>query len=234
MERSAASHDKTTLPSGTSLRARQRRSKRPLSKRLLRLALYCLVAGFIALIVWCAALFMIIVRFEGQPGSVLPKGNDVGIVLGASLWSDRPSPGLLERLDYALSLYEEGVFERFLVSGGLDDNGATITEAEGMRRYLTAQGVPDADIVLEPKEHSTLENLKFSQAIMSENGWHTAVIVTHQYHGSRAANIAKALRYDPVQVSVTDSRVLHLTYNRTREVLAYTKWLADKWLLHAA
>lgn len=222
------------MSSGTSLAAQEQRRTRPLAKRLLKLALYGMAAGIAALIIWCGTLFAIIIRYEGEPVSALPKHNDVGIVLGASLWADKPSPGLQERLDYALTLYREGDFDRFLVTGGLDNNGATITEAEGMRRYLIGQGVPDSDIVPEPRAHSTLENLKFSQAIMKENGWRTAVIVTHQYHGSRAADIAKALHYVPVQVTVTDSRVLNMPYNRAREVLAYTKWLADKWLLHAA
>lgn len=219
--------------SGRAVRARRAQRERPIAKRLLKIALICAASGAAALLIWCSALLAIIMRYEGQPESSL-KHADVGIVLGASLWDDKPSPGLQERLDYALELYKAGDFDRFLVTGGLDSNGATITEAEGMRRYLLAKGVPDSDIVLEPKAHSTLENLKFSQAIMNTSGWHTAVIVTHQYHGSRAADIAKALHYDPVQVSVTDSRVLNMTYNRAREVLAYTKWLADKWLLHAA
>lgn len=232
LERSAGREDEA-IPPGMSPRVRRQRWKRPLSKRLQRLALICAASGGAALMIWCGTLFAIIMRYNGLPENQL-KHADVGIVLGASLWEDKPSPGLQERLDYALTLYKGGAFDRFLVTGGLDNNGATITEAEGMRRYLLSQGVPDEDIVLEPEAHSTLENLKFSQAIMNASGWHTAVIVTHQYHGSRSANIAQALHYDPVQLSVTESNVLNMPYNRAREVLAYTKWLADKWLLHAA
>ncbi len=66
---------------------------------------------------------------------------------------------------------------------------------------------------------------------MEEAGWRSAVIVTHNYHGSRAADIAATLGFDPVQVSGTDSRVLHMNYHETREVLAYTKWLVLKWFL---
>lgn len=212
--------------------AKRRARQRPLARRLVSVAWRIAVCGAIALLVWCGTLLAIILRYEGQPMDSL-KHADVGIVLGASLWNDKPSPGLKERLDQAMKLYRAGAFDRFLVTGGLDAGGATVTEAEGMRQYLLKQGVPDSDIVVEPKARSTLENLKFSQAIMQANGWRTAVIVTHQYHGSRAASIAKALHYDPVQVSVTDSDVLMMSYHRTREVLAYTKWLGEKWLLHA-
>ncbi|WP_240489055.1 YdcF family protein [Cohnella thermotolerans] len=202
------------------------------SRRLLRLLAWCLALGAAALIVWCATLFFIILRYDGQPAGGALKHADVGIVLGASLWRDKPSPGLRERLDHALELYRAGDFDRFLVSGGLDNNGATLTEAEGMRNYLLAQGVPADAVVMETKSHSTCENLKFSQAIMQHNGWTTAIIVTHQYHGSRAGDIAASLGYSPVQVSVTDSQAMNMAYHRTREVLAYTKWLGQKWLLH--
>ncbi|RIE04900.1 YdcF family protein [Cohnella faecalis] len=184
--------------------------------------------GILAIAVWCGTLYSIIVRFDGIPNSGTPVQADVGIVLGATLWNDKPSPGLQERLDHALTLYRQGAFKQFIVTGGLDDNGATLTEAAGMRNYLVLQGVPEADIALDTESRSTYENLLFAKAIMDKRQWKSAVIVTHRYHGSRAGSIAKQLGYSPVQVSVTDSKVLKLSYHKTREVLAYTKWLLDK------
>ncbi|MBB6691163.1 YdcF family protein [Cohnella xylanilytica] len=209
------------------------RSRRSPAGRLLRLIAWCAAAGATVLAVWCATLFFVSLSYEDHPSVGRMKHADVGIVLGAKLWDDKPSPGLRERLDHALALYKADKFDRFLLSGGLDAGGAKLTEAEGMRDYLIGQGVPPEDIVLEPNSHSTYENLQFSRDIMRENGWNVALIVTHQFHGSRAGDIAGTLGYDPVQVSVVDSRVLNMAYNRTREVLACTKWLAEKWLLHA-
>nr|WP_286672382.1 YdcF family protein [Cohnella hashimotonis] len=183
-----------------------------------------------ALFLWCGSLFVVIWRFDGEPAKGLPAQSDVGIVLGASLWNDKPSPGLQERLDQAVSLYKANVFSRFIVTGGLDAGGAALTEAEGMRDYLRQRGVSASAIFIEPAATSTYENLKFSKAIMQAHGWHTAVIVTHQYHGSRSLDIAKALDYERPQVSVTDSKAMNMAYHRTREVLAYTKWLLQKWL----
>lgn len=222
-ERDAVSGDARQGPE-PSLRGVRGRRKR------IKYAAYVVCAGLLALFVWCGSLFIVINRFEGQPPEGLPDPSDVGIVLGASLWDNKPSPGLRERLDHALSLYKSHVFGRFIVTGGLDAGGAVLTEAEGMRNYLLQQGVPADAIVVEPKATSTYENLNFSQLIMQERGWRTAVIVTHQYHGARSLDIAEALHYEHPQVSVTQSKVMNMAYHRTREVLAYTKWLLQKWL----
>lgn len=211
--------------------SRMRRKSRGGKRRLLRVLLRVFLLGAAALALWCLALFVVIFRYEGQPAAGAPAKSDTAIVLGASLWNDVPSPGLAERLDHAFELYRAGTVRHLLLTGGLG-SGATITEAEGMRNYLLDKGVPAETMELETKSTSTYENLKFSKSIMEERGWKTAVIVTHQYHGSRAGDIAEFLGYDPVQVSVTESEVLQMSYHRTREVLAYTKWLGQKWLLH--
>lgn len=153
---------------------------------------------------------------------------EVAIVLGASLWNDKPSPGLRERLDHAYGLYEAGVVDRLIVSGGLDANGATITEAEGMKRYLTERGVPADRIVPEPEATSTYENLLYSKRIMDREGWGGPIIVTHRYHGARAYDIARFVGFVDATVSLTDSQTMWMPYHEARETLAYTKWLADK------
>ncbi len=200
-------------------------------KRRLRVWSWIAVSGALALLIWCFALYSIITRYEGTPKANVPVTADVGIVLGATLWNNAPSPGLRERLDLGLELFRSGAFKSFIVTGGLDDNGATLTEAEGMRNYLIAQGVPESSILLDSESSSTYENLLFAQDIMESQDWNTAVILTHDYHGSRAADIARKLDYEPVPVRVTRSKVLKMSYHETREVLAYTKWLATKMFL---
>ncbi|MBP1977192.1 YdcF family protein [Cohnella thailandensis] len=211
----------------------QKPSARPRGRKYLKRAIGIAAAGAAALVIWCLSLFMIINRYEGLPKSGTVQPADVGIVLGAKLWQDKPSPALEERLNLALELYRTGAFDRLIMSGGLDVEGdATLTEAEGMRDYLVSKGVPEEAIRLDSESHSTYENLLFSGRIMKEEGWNRAVIITHQYHGSRAQDIAEFLDYEDVQVQVADSKVLNMAYHRTREVLAYTKWLGEKWLLH--
>jgi uncharacterized SAM-binding protein YcdF (DUF218 family) len=197
----------------------------------IRAILWLATVGIVALVIWCSTLYYLITHFEGKPKPGTTVSADVGIVLGATLWNNEPSPGLRERLDRGIELYSSGAFKNFIVTGGLDNNGATLTEAEGMRNYLVEQGIPETSIVMDSLSRSTYENLSFAQEIMDRNDWDTAVVVTHDYHGSRAADIAGKLGYKPVQVSVTHSKVLNMSYHETREILAYTKWLITKMFL---
>lgn len=154
--------------------------------------------------------------------------RQVAIVLGAALWNDKPSPGLRERLDLAYKLYADKKVDYLIVSGGLDANGATITEAEGMKRYLVDRGVPSENVIEEREATSTYENLLFSKKIMEREGWSKPVIVTHQYHGARAADIASFVDLDQAAVSLTDSKAMFMPWHKFRETLAYTKWIAMK------
>ncbi|MCM3271617.1 YdcF family protein [Paenibacillus elgii] len=154
--------------------------------------------------------------------------HDVGIVLGAALWQTTPSPALKERLDRAVELYQAGVIPRIIVSGGYDRADSLLTEAEGMRNYLVDKGVPSESIYLENEARSTLQNMLFSQTIMREHGWTSAVIVTHRYHAVRALDMARFLGYASPSVSPMESSVLSMAWHKGRETLALTKWQWDK------
>lgn len=172
-------------------------------------------------------------KIESAIRQELPISADVGIVLGAALWNDEPSPGLRERLDQALKLYRERRVPRLIVSGGLDNNRSTLTEAEGMKHYLVEQGMPEQDVVTENEARSTYENLLFSKRIMERNGWERAIIVTHHYHGARALDMARFIGMKEPHVSTTASTVMYMPWHRARETLAFTKWELDKLLLGA-
>lgn len=180
---------------------------------------FTLLVGWIAFIQW---------KVQVGPHQALPKQVDVGIVLGASLRNDIPSPGLQERLDLAVDLYKQGRFKNLIVTGGLDHNGSTLTEAEGMRDYLVKNGVPKAGIFIEPKATSTYENLLFSKQIMDEKGLVSSIIITHKFHGSRSQDIAETIGFIDPLVSSTKSEVLFMPYHDTRETLAYTNWYLTK------
>ncbi|WP_442604029.1 YdcF family protein [Paenibacillus sp. KN14-4R] len=169
-------------------------------------------------------------KIQSAPYGKTPDHADVGIVLGAALWKDVPSPGLAERLDHAADLYTKGVFSQIIVSGGMDAGGM-ITEAEGMKRYLINKQVPESNISLEDRSTSTYENLLFSKQIMNEHNWQSAVIVTHHYHGARALDIANFLGLPNTYLSTTDSKVLYMPWHQARETLAFTKWKLESWFL---
>lgn len=195
-----------------------------LAGRLLRVMLIALSVGVLA----SGWLLWQITHYD--PPNPVPQ-RQAAIVLGAALWNDRPSPGLQERLDQALRLYEAGRVDKLIVSGGLDRNGSKLTEAQGMRLYLVDKGVPKEDILLENRATSTYENLVFSREAGEKNGLSSYLIVTHEYHAPRALDMARFLGFDDPVVSSVKSKVLSASRNQTREVLAYGKWKLDKLLL---
>lgn len=195
-------------------------------RRILLFLVCCVLAGLLW-IVFC--LYQIgsvdrnpaVSRYAQEPA-------DAGIVLGASMWGDMPSPGLQERLNHALADYREGKFAKIILTGGLDKPEYKYTEAEGMAIFLIARGVPEEALLLENEARSTYENLLFSQQIMEEHGLKSAVIITHNYHGNRAYEIAKMLNYDQPGLSLTETKVLKPNQTVLREILAYTKWKLDQ------
>ncbi|WP_051620441.1 YdcF family protein [Paenibacillus sp. UNC451MF] len=192
--------------------------------RVVRLALVLVILCLI----WTVYLLW---RMESFPDNPQARG-DVGIVLGAALWQNIPSPALKERLNRAVELYRTGQIQQILVSGGLDSVYSKLTEAEGMRNYLLEQGIPNSAIVMEKQSTSTYENLLYSQRLFKQYGWHSAVIITHRYHAVRAMDIAKFLEYDQLIASPMDSAVLMMSWHKSREILAWTKWELDKVLLN--
>ena len=122
--------------------------------------------------------------------------EDALIVLGCGVRGDRVSVGLARRLDKAVAYYKEHPGVLIVVSGG-QGTQETIPEAEAMARYLAAQGVAAAQIIQEPRAASTLENLRFSDALLRErfpNGYRAA-LVTSRFHVFRAEHIAYALGF---------------------------------------
>ncbi|MBA9084091.1 uncharacterized SAM-binding protein YcdF (DUF218 family) [Fontibacillus solani] len=184
----------------------------------------------LACILWLVYVIAQIGSIERNPAVVkqMTTPADAGILLGAAMWGDQPSPGLEERLQLSLKDYRDGKFQVFILTGGLDRPEYRYTEAEGMAIYLEAHGVPRDKILLENKATSTYENLKFSKEIMEEHGLKTALIMTHTYHGNRALEISQMLGYSDPKLSLTETKVLKPTQKTAREILAYTKWKMDQ------
>lgn len=149
-----------------------------------------------------------------------------GLVLGAALWDDRPSPALKERLNLAHQLYREGMVQYLILSGGKGDDG--LTEAEGMKRYLTDLGIPPDRLLLEDQSRNTAENIANSKKILVERNWKRIYLITHDYHMYRALLLAKKEGIDALPAPV-HSRVLFIPYHKFRESLALLKmWILEK------
>ena len=99
-----------------------------------------------------------------------PKASDVIIVLS----------GDTGRLEYGVKLFQQGYADRLLCTGG---------GARAMQREAIAMGIPEDDILVERRSHSTFENATNSWQMMQEQGLKTAIVVTSAYHTRRASII---------------------------------------------
>ena len=171
----------------------------------------------------------VLYRMRVVERNAAPRRADVAIVLGAAIWGEQPSPGLRERLDMAVWLFEQGYTPYLIVTGGVG-KGQSVSEAVVMKRYLVERGVPAEKVLTEDRSTTTYENLRNSIPLLKRHRFATACIVSHGYHLARALNIAAMLQIHAFPVAAPTS-ALNLYYHTAREVLAYTKWKV-KQLLH--
>ncbi len=156
-----------------------------------------------------------------------PKPADAMIVLGGGIdpVDGTPRATLAYRLDRAVELYAAGYAPLIIVSGGQGAN-EPISEAESMRRYLEARGVPADAILLEDKSTNTQQNMEFSKALMDVQGCDTALIVTSDYHLWRALRLAQRAG---IAASGAGSRnsvtPLYALKNLARETFSWAKYL---------
>lgn len=132
---------------------------------------------------------------------------DAIVVLGAAQYDGRPSPQLAARLDHVVTLWNEGLAERVVVTGG-NQPGDRFTEASASRDYLVERGVPDSAILAEDTSHNTYDSLAAVADLLEPLGAERVLLVTDPFHTARAELIAGELGLDarssPTPTSVVD------------------------------
>ena len=150
-------------------------------KKVVKAILCVILAGAL---VGAAALSWVVYQ-EAHAGDELQK-SDVIIVLGARVRPDGTLSNSLEyRMQTALAAYEAGYADRFIVCGA-QGGDEPCTEASAMKAYLTARGVPEASVFTDDQSFNTRQNIDHAKAIMDEQGFSTAIVVTNAYHVARA------------------------------------------------
>ena len=115
---------------------------------------------------------------------------DAIVVMGAAQYDGRPSPQLAARLDQVVEIWPQGYASLVVVTGG-NQTGDRFTEAETSAAYLVERGVPESVIVLENSGSTTIESLNNVEAILSERGLSSVLIVTDPYHALRSRLVAE-------------------------------------------
>lgn len=146
--------------------------------------------------------------------------RDVAMVMGASVWGDRPSPYLKGRLDVAADLYHSGKAKVLIVSGSISDN-----EPKTMRSYLMEQGVDYRDIVLDEGG----DNSYTSCAVAKRRfGVDQLTVVSQDYHLPRTVAACQLQGVDAIG-SADVIKIKNDAYNRyqRRELGANVKLMIN-------
>ena len=165
-------------------------------RRLLLTLALAACAGLAWLLIISA---LVIQGFSGD--AILPA--ECALVFGAAVHNQRgdlsttpeafAGPGILRRVRTASHLYNEGLVERLIMTGGTGQ-GMSTSEAEVMREVALEEGIDSKDIVLEEQSHSTIENLFYSQPLTADCA--SVIGVSDAYHLTRIRLIASGMGWE--------------------------------------
>ncbi len=193
----------------------------------LRMLTALVLAGILA---YGGIVAMICVEEGKVPKTLAANANyDAIIVLGAQVKPDRTlSVQLTWRMDAAAEAYEKKNVP--IVVCGAQGPDEPCTEAEAMRDYLLKKGIPEDDILTDPRSFNTNENLENAQELLK--GYQDikrVLIVTSDYHVPRSMAIAQDLGFEAEGYGAKCLPERWIK-NHAREALAWCKYWAKKYL----
>ncbi|WP_313812484.1 YdcF family protein [Glutamicibacter sp.] len=149
--------------------------------------------------VFTAGVFAMLLLYAWVHAKFPAKGRGAAVVvLGARTIDGKVTPLLRGRLDKGIELYgsQKDPHPLMVPTGG---QGHDEIEPEGvsMARYLREQGIEQEQILVEDRAKDTIENLKFSDALVREQQTEGRLwLVTSDYHALRAGLASKQLGLD--------------------------------------
>ena len=146
------------------------------------------------------------------------KDIDCIIILGAGIWGDKPSPMLEDRLLEGISLYEDNVSSKIIMSG--DHGKEDYDEVNIMKNFAIEKGVPSENIFMDHAGFSSYESIYRAKEIFKAK---KVVIVTQKYHLYRALYIANKLGLDAYGAGADPRQYVGAMYREFREILARNK-----------
>jgi vancomycin permeability regulator SanA len=152
--------------------------------------------------------------------------NNVGVVLGAAVWSgNKPSPSLVGRVDKALKLFEQKKISQIYLTGS--NAPGELTEAEVALQYIKNKGINTSQIFIEKETTSTNEQIQFVKEILTTKSKKNIIVISDGFHLVRVLEIAK---FNKLKILVSASALSQsfdkVLYNNIRESIALTVfWL---------
>ncbi len=182
------------------------------------------IAVFLAVVLaLCMAALFIIAKTRPAPSGAY----SAVIILGAQVKEDGTlSEQLKDRLDLGLQLWRARPESTIVVCGGRGTN-EPVAEGDAMKSYLTANGVPDNQVLAETQSRNTKENIRLAKAMLGQEN--RAVIITSDYHVLRAVRIAKDEGFEAEGAGAATKPEWFIK-NYARETLAWGKYFLNRWL----
>lgn len=144
---------------------------------------------------------------------------DYILILGCRVYSDGTLSHMLQdRVSVGVSLYQAGVSDCLLMSG--DHQGEYYNEVDPMKQAAIEQSVPEGAIITDPYGISTYDSVYRAISLFKGK---RIVIVTQEYHLSRALYVAEKLGAEAYGVSADLRPYSKQFFREVREVLARCK-----------
>lgn len=192
-------------------------------KRKIRTVLIVFTALFLLGVLAVAGINIYMIAFSNarkmtsQEAAKL-KDVDCIMVLGCGVRGDSPTPLLADRLQRGVEVFELEAAPKILMSG--DHGQEDYDEVNVMKQYALDAGISETDIFMDHAGFSTYESMYRAKEIF---GIDKMIIVTQDYHLSRAVYIANKLGIEAYGVA-SDYRSFSGQLGRdSREVLARVK-----------
>lgn len=143
---------------------------------------------------------------------------DYIVVLGAGIRRGKPSPMLEDRLKTGISLYNNDISNKILITGDhMNDNYDEVTV---MKNYLLEHGIPEEDIITDNYGISTYDSIYRVKNVYKSN---KVVIVSQRYHLYRALFLSDNLDLESYGVEADLRYYYGQWYREIREILARNK-----------
>lgn len=143
---------------------------------------------------------------------------DYIVILGAGIRRGKPSPMLEDRLKTGISLYNNDISNKILITGDHENND--YDEVTVMKNYLLDQGIPEEDIITDNYGISTYDSIYRVKNVYKSN---KVVIVSQRYHLYRALFLSDNLDLESYGVEANLRYYYGQWYREIREILARNK-----------
>ncbi len=167
-----------------------------------------------------ATIFVFTTKKSYSSIGVKPASNRIAVVLGAAVWSDKPSTLLKGRTRKAEQLLRGKKISKIQFTGS--NAPGEISEAKAAYNYARSLGIKKHLMNTEEKTTTTTEQIKFIKNNLLKNKKYTSlIIISDQFHLTRVLEICKFFSVKAVGVA-SDYKLKSekLLYYRLRESIA--------------